>query len=149
MTRWMEHRGFLAMEGKRREIEMMGIQEGMRRQNALLQWCHGEANLSDGLTKETAKTQLERLFCDGCVWSLLHSEEMVNARKRRQQGKHPWDGETTCPKRDLDKAWVEEWPTDDTHLNEMNLNEFEHERAFVNESLPELLETKQRLFWNP
>ena len=45
--------GPLAMEEKRTAIEMMGIQEGLKRQNAFLRWCHGEANLSDGLTKET------------------------------------------------------------------------------------------------
>ena len=46
--------GPLAIEEERTAIEMIGIQEGMRRQNAILRWCHGEANLSDGLTKETA-----------------------------------------------------------------------------------------------
>ena len=52
-------------------------------------------------------------------------------------------------KRDLDKVWVEEWPTDDVHSDEMNLNESEQERVFVNESLLEPIVTKQRLFWNP
>ena len=36
-------------------IEMHGIQEGIQKQNANLRWYHGEANLSYGLTKETAK----------------------------------------------------------------------------------------------
>ena len=98
--------GLLAMEEKRTAIEMMGIQEGMTRHNAILRWFHGEANLSDGLTKETAKTQLERFYGDGCVWSLVHDEEMVGARKLRQQGKQPLDEETRGPKRDLDKEWV-------------------------------------------
>ena len=66
-----------AMEEKRTAIDMMGIQEGMRRQNAILRWCHGEANLSDGQTMETTKTQKERFYGDGCVWL---------------------DEETTCPK---------------------------------------------------
>ena len=96
--------------------------------------------------RSKAKTQLERFYGDGCVWSLVHDEEMVIARKRRQQGKQPLDEETTRPKRDLDMSWVEEWPTDDIHLNETNLFEFEYERAFVNDSLPVLLETKQRFF---
>ena len=77
------------------------------------------------------------------------NEEMVNARKRRQQGKQPLDEETTCPKRDLDKHWVEDWLTDDIRQSEPNLDESEHERAFVNDSLSELLEIEQRLFWNP
>ena len=72
--------GPLAMEVKRTAIDMMGIQEGMKRQNAIQGLCHGETNLSDGLTKETAKTQLERFYHAGCVWSLVHDEEMVSAR---------------------------------------------------------------------
>ena len=79
----------------------------------------------------------------------MHDEEVVSARKRRQQGKQPLDEETTCPKRDLDKDWFEDWLTDTTHQNEPNPDESDYERAFANESLPELLETKQRLFWNP
>ena len=140
--------GPLAMEEKRTAIEMMGIQEGMRRQNAILRWCYGEANLTNGLTKETAKTQLERFYRDGCVWSLVHDEEMVSVRKRRQQGKQQLDEEPTSPKRDLDKAWLEEWPTDDIHPDELILDESEYVRAFVTESLPELLESRQQLFWN-
>ena len=106
-------------------------------------------HLSDGLTKETAKTQLERFYGDGCVSSLVHDEEKISARKRRRQGKQLLDSETTCPKRDLDQDWVEDWLTDDIHPNEPNLDGSEYERVFVNESLLELLETEQRLFWNP
>ena len=40
--------GRLAMEEKRTAIEMMGIQEGMKRQNAILPRIHGEANLNQG-----------------------------------------------------------------------------------------------------
>ena len=42
-----------------------------------------------------------------------------------------------------------DWLTDAVHQNEPSLDESEYERACVNESLPELLERKQRLFWNP
>ena len=81
----------------------------------MVRWCHEEANLSNGLTKETAKTG------DGCVWSLAHEEEMVSARKRRQQGKLPLGEETTCPKRDLDNIWVGDWLTYATHQKEPTL----------------------------
>ena len=47
--------GPLAFGGKWTAIEMMGIQEGMKRQNAILRWCHGEANLRDGLHKFCCK----------------------------------------------------------------------------------------------
>ena len=48
-------------------------------------------------------------------------------------------------------TWIRlglEGPTDDVHPDETNVDESKYERAFVNESLPELIETKQRLFWN-
>ena len=95
--------GPVAMEEKRTAVEMMEIQEEMRRQNEMMSW-----RSKFQLTKDTAKTQLERFYDDGCVWSLITDEEMVRARKCRQQRKQPLDEETTCPKRDLDKDWVEE-----------------------------------------
>ena len=52
--------GPLSKEDKRTAIEMLGIQERMRKQIAFLRWCHGEANLSDGLNQETAKMQLDQ-----------------------------------------------------------------------------------------
>ena len=44
-----------AMEEKRTAIEMMGIQEGTRGQDAILRSCHGEANFSDGLNQRNGK----------------------------------------------------------------------------------------------
>ena len=44
-----------AMVEKRTAMEMMGIQEGLKRQNAILRWCHGEAKLSDGLPRKRKK----------------------------------------------------------------------------------------------
>ena len=105
----------VAVEEERTAVEMMGIQEGMRRPDAILRRCHAEANLSGGPTKETAKKHLERFCGDGCILSLVHDEEMVSVRKRGQQGKQLIDEETTCPKRDLDKDWVEDRLTDVTH----------------------------------
>ena len=111
------------MDEKRTAIEMMGIQE----QNASLQWCHGEANLSDGLTKKTAKRSWNvSMTMD--VYGASYMTMKLSVPESLRQGQRLLDEETTCSKRDLNKDWV---------------------RAFVNESLPELLEIKQRLFWNP
>ena len=83
------------------------------------------------------------------MWSLVHDEEMESARKLRQGGKPPLDEETMGSERDLDSAWTENWPPDVIDQNEPNNDESDYKRAFVNESLPELLEARQRLFWNP
>ena len=40
-----------------------------------------------------------------------------------------WDEETTCPKRDLDKDWFEDWLTDTTHQNEPNPDESEYDTS--------------------
>ena len=126
--------GCLAREEKRTAIEMLGIQKTMRRQHVLLRWCHGEANLSDGLTKETVKAQLGRFYRDGCVWSLVHDEEMVKAWKRRKRGMPPLDEGAMGLERDV------------TDQGERNYDESEYERAFANDSLPELIESRQRAF---
>ena len=62
-------------------------------------------HLSDGLIKETDKTQLERFYREGCVWSLVHDEEVVSARKRRQRGEPLLDEEAMGSERDFDRAW--------------------------------------------
>ena len=54
-----------------------------------MKWCHGEANLADGLTKETARTQLDNFYSGGCTWSLVYDNDMVSARKRRKKGQQP------------------------------------------------------------
>ena len=77
-------------------------------------------------------------------------EEMTSGRKRRQQGKQPPDEEKKRIQNETwTKDWLEDWLTDDTHQHEPTLDECGYERAVVNESLPELLETKRLLFWNP
>ena len=46
---------------------MLEIQEGIKRQSAILSWCHGGTNLCYGLTKAqlkgTVRTLLSRWMC--------------------------------------------------------------------------------------
>ena len=62
---------------------------------------------------------------------------------------NPWMKKERVQNETWIKDWVEDWLTDAVHQNYPNLDESDYDRAFVNESLPELLETKQQLFWNP
>ena len=48
---------------------------GIMDQEAIVKWCHGEANLADGLTKETARTQLDNFYSGGCMWSLVYGKD--------------------------------------------------------------------------
>ena len=133
--------GLVAMEEKRTAIEMMGIQEEMRRQNEMMSW-----RSKFQLTKDTAKTQLERFYDDGCVWSLINDEEMVRARKCRQQGNNPWMKKQRVQNATWTKTGLKNDRQTTSNTNERNLDESKYERAFVNESLPALLETKATTF---
>ena len=140
--------GPLGMEEKRTAIEMLGIQEGITEQEAIVRWCHGEANLADGLTKETARTQLDNFYREGCTWSLVYDKDMVSARKRRKMGQQPLDEQSSEAQKDLDKEWIHNWPppiaNDD---GEDVLDPEADERSFMRISHPELRETWERLYW--
>ena len=109
-----------------------------------MKWCHGEANLADGLTKETAKTQLDNFYSGGCTWSLVHDKDMVSARKRRLKGIQPLEEQSMEVEKDLEKEWRHDWPP--TIVNddgEDMLDPEADERAFMNE----MRETFERLYW--
>ena len=69
----------LAMEEERTAIEMMGIQEGMRRMKAMMTWRSKSQRWTD---------QRKRQRCSLNAFMVTDMfEEMVRARKRRQQRK--------------------------------------------------------------
>ena len=123
---------------------------GINTQEAIVKWCHGEANLADGLTKETAKTQLDNFYNGDCTWSLAHDKDMVSARKRRKKGQQPLDEPDPEDGKDLEVEWLQSWPpnvvTDD---GEDILDPEADERAFMADSVPEMRETWERLYWQP
>ena len=142
--------GPLGMEEKRTAIEMLGIQEGIAKQDAVVRWCHGEANLSDGLTKETAKTQLDNFYREGCTWSLVYDKDMVSARKRRKKGQQPLDEKGAEDLKDLEQEWLQSWPpTIANDDGEDILDPEADERAFACEPGAELRATLERLYWQP
>ena len=129
---------------------MLGIQEGIAIQEAIVKWCHGEANLADGLTKETAKTQLDNFYNGGCTWSLVYDKDMVSARKRRKKGQQPLDEPDPEDRKDLEKEWQQSWPpTIATDDGEDVLDPEADERAFCVQNLDEMRETMERLYWQP
>ena len=151
--------GPLGMEEKRTAIEMLGIQEGITTQEAIVNWCHGEANLADGLTKETAKTQLDNFYGGDCTWSLVHDKDMVSARKRRKKGQQPLDEPEPEDRKDLEKEWLPSWPPtitandgDDILDPEADERAFcaaeAEERIFGIKHLDEMRETMERLYWS-
>ena len=119
-----------------------------------MKWCHGEANLADGLTQETAQTQLGNFYNGGCTWSLVCDKAMVNARKRRKKGQPPLAEPSMEDRTDLEKEWIHSWPPNiTTDSGTYVLDPEADERALLGElnatASPELRETWERLYWQP
>ena len=123
---------------------MLGIQEGISTQEAIVKWGHGEANLADGLTKETATTQLDNFYNGGCTWSLVHDNDMVSARKRRKKGQQPLDEQVMKAEKDLEREWLQSWPPPIANdEGEDIMDPAADERAFM--GMQEMRETWERL----
>ena len=93
--------------------------------------------------------QLEQFCREICVRNPLHDEEMLCARKRRRRGKLPPGEQSVGPRGDKSKSWNECGPSEpgqqDTGVNgRMTITKV----LLKVESNPEMLETKQRLFWD-
>ena len=93
---------------------------------------------------------MDNFYAGGCTWSLVHDEEMVNARKRRKKGQQPLDEQSFKePEKDLEKEWATSWPpTIANDDGEDILDPESDERALMNE-LEEMRETLERLYWEP
>ena len=111
-----------------------------------MKWCHGEANLADGLTKETAKTQLDNFYNGGCTWSLVYDKDMVSARKRRKEGQQPLDEQIMDDRKDLEKEWMQNWPPDMINDDGEDVLDPEADERVL---MTELRETWERLYWQP
>ena len=82
----------------------------MTTQEDIVKWCHGEANLAGGLTKETERTQLDNVYSGGGKWSLAYDKNTVSGRKRREKGQQSSDEPDPEDGKDLEKEWLQSWP---------------------------------------
>ena len=83
--------GPLEMSEKRTCIEMMGIQESLEPEQVEVRWVHGEANLSNSLTKSSELEQIDSFFRAGSRWAIVQDELMLSAKRQRQLGLRPLD----------------------------------------------------------
>ena len=68
---------------------------------------HGEANLSDSLTKPKAREQLEQFTRSGHKWRLMVDPEMKSAKKRKALGLKPLQ-DSNMAFQEWDFAWAPE-----------------------------------------
>ncbi len=68
---------------KRMAIEMISVQQSLRAEEVHLRWIHGEANLADSLTKETADEPLRSFLAPPQRWRLVYDAHMRSAKARR------------------------------------------------------------------
>merc|ERR1739836_88397 len=83
--------GPLEMSETRTCMEMMGIQDSLVPEQVEVRWVHGEANLSNSLTKSTELEQIDSFFRAGSRWAVVQDELMLSAKRRRQLGLRPLD----------------------------------------------------------
>ena len=70
---------------KRTALELMAFERCIEETGLIVRWCHSEANLSDSLTKAAAYGPIELYMRTGC-WVLVHDEEQLSAKKRKDRG---------------------------------------------------------------
>ena len=70
---------------KRTALELMAFERCIEETGLVVRWCHSEANLSDSLTKAAAYGPIKLYMRTGC-WVLVHDEEQLSAKKRKERG---------------------------------------------------------------
>ena len=71
---------------KRTALELLACIQNTELNETETRWCHGEANISDSLTKVQA-TKLIVDFMKTSEWTLVRDPNQLSGRKRKQQGK--------------------------------------------------------------
>ena len=74
---------------KRTDIEMLALKEAQERNQVRIRWVHGEAQLSNGLTKPLEHKQLDLFYKMDQSWRLVEDDEKASARRRKALGLAP------------------------------------------------------------
>ena len=74
---------------KRTDIEMLALKEAQERNQVKIRWVHGEAQLSNGLTKALEHKQLDLFYKMDQSWRLVEDDEKASARRRKSLGLAP------------------------------------------------------------
>ena len=70
---------------KKVDLELLCLKHSQRETGVVLRWVHSEAQLGNSLTKSSTK-ELQMFYNLNFKWRLVSDDNMMSARKRRQQG---------------------------------------------------------------
>ena len=89
------HTPILTIKGaeKRSDIEALSLRGNLERGHTTISWVHGDAMLSNSLTKCQEKHQAFLYVQMGHRWKVLYDEQMQSARARKKQGLSAMEGE--------------------------------------------------------
>ena len=97
----------LQLAEKRTALELLAYIQNTDLNGTETRWCHGEANISDSLTKPTA-CKLVVEFMKTSEWTLVRDPHQLSGRKRRQQGKDTLESDVVfraaCPRK-IQEVW--------------------------------------------
>ena len=74
---------------KRTDLELLSLKAAQNRNRVTIRWVHGEAQLSNGLTKGGEYKQFELFYSMGHQWRLVEDVERASARRRKELGLPP------------------------------------------------------------
>ena len=74
---------------KRTDLELLALKESQLRNRVHIRWVHGEAQLSNGLTKGSEYKQLELFYSMNQKWRIVEDVERASARRRKALGLSP------------------------------------------------------------
>ena len=74
---------------KRANIELLSVKEAQASTELQIRWVHSEAQLANGLTKQGPSREFELYYRMQSKWRIVEDEQMMSARRRKQQGLQP------------------------------------------------------------
>ncbi|OLP92132.1 Retrovirus-related Pol polyprotein from transposon TNT 1-94 [Symbiodinium microadriaticum] len=79
---------------KRSNIELLSIKQSQYATGLHVRWVHSEAQLANALTKVGNARELELFYRMSHQWKIVEDDFMRSARKRREQGLKPLEGQS-------------------------------------------------------
>jgi len=74
---------------KRTDIELLSLKAAQNNNQVIIRWVHGEAQLSNGLTKANEYKELLLFYRMHHRWRIVEDDEKASARRRKTMGLAP------------------------------------------------------------
>eukprot|EP00435_Cladocopium_sp_Y103_P052562 s251_g16.t1 len=84
---------------RRVDLTLMRIKESQQVNQVIVRWVHSDAQLANSLTKGRELRQLLLFYDLGHVWRIVEDPSMASARRRKEQGLEPLEGDVVGVRR--------------------------------------------------